>query len=334
MPDKTTRRTLARQWELLKLLPSSGSGRSASELTQAINAIGFAVSKRQIERDLLELAEAFALECNDKSMPYGWKWPHNASADLPGLTVAEALSLHMAKDAVQAMLPSALLQALEPRFAQADKKLQGLQSDAALAQWPDKVRSVSPALTMLAPKVATAVLQNVQEALLANEQLEVQYQSMAIDAPHTTQLHPLALVTRGLVTYLVATARDYDDVLLYALHRISEAKRLYAPSQRPPGFDLDAYIAGGALQFGSTQLIPMTAKVADHLSRLLLETPLSADQTLEEGRLRATVQDTWQLEWWLLSQGESIVVTGPQALRERIKARLQRTLAAYGEALD
>jgi hypothetical protein len=40
MPAKTTRRTLARQWELLKRLPSRGVGKTAAERTRELNAEG------------------------------------------------------------------------------------------------------------------------------------------------------------------------------------------------------------------------------------------------------------------------------------------------------
>ena len=331
MPAKPTRRTLARQWELLRLLPSAGAGKSALELTEEINAIGFAVSKRQIERDMQELREAFDLDCNDKSMPYGWKWAKNASVDFPGLTLAEALSLRIVKDTVKVQLSPAILQALESRFAQADKKLTSLTLDAAMADWPNKVRCVVPTLTLLAPTLSADVLKDVQDALLANEQLEGDYLAMDASTPKTMRLHPLALVNRGPVTYLVATVWDYTDVRLVALHRITNVKRLYEPVQRPADFNLDTYIASGALQFGSGETLRLEARVSDGLARILSETALSADQTIKDGVLAATVQDSWQLNWWLLSQGDAITVMGPKVLREKVLGALQRALAAYGD---
>ena len=73
MPANNTRGTVARQWELLKRLPSSGPGKSAGELHQELKDLGFEVSKRQVERDLQQLSEAFPLHCNDRSIPWGWR---------------------------------------------------------------------------------------------------------------------------------------------------------------------------------------------------------------------------------------------------------------------
>ena len=329
MPAKTTRRTLARQWELLKLLPSIGAGKSAHILTKEINLLGFSVSKRQIERDLQELLEAFDLECNDKSVPYGWKWSKNSSMHLPGMTVAEALSLHMAKTTIQSMLPVSIMQTLEPRFNQAESKLASLSQDVATAGWPSKVRSVTPSLAMQAPAICDEVLSRVQEALLHNEQVEISYQAFDAEAPKAVCLNPLALVNRGVVSYLVATAWNYADVRLYALHRCSQAKRLYQPLHRPADFDIDQYLATGAMQFGHGQTISLQAKVSAELARILQETAVSTEQTIADGVLTATVQDTWQLEWWILSQSSHIEVLAPAALREQIAKRIAQTHQFY-----
>jgi len=329
MPAKSTRRTLARQWELLKRLPGRGTGKTASDLVAELKDAGFDVSKRQVERDLWELLEAFNLECNDKSPPYGWKWPTGSSVDLPGMTLAEALSLRLVQDYVEQLLPSSLLKVLEPRFVLAEGKLASLRSDSAAAQWPKKMRSVPPTQPMLSPHILPDVLESVQNALLHDQQLEADYVPMDVEEPNAMRLHPLALINRGPITYLVATAWDYADVRLYALHRMTRAQCLEDGAKRPENFDLDEYISSGAVQFGTGGMLKLEARVADGLARILCETPLSADQQLVGNMLTATVQDTWQLIWWILSQAENIEVIAPKALREQVREQLARALAAY-----
>ena len=75
MPSDAPRHTLARHWELLRLLPPLGSGRSALELTNALVSKGFKVSKRQVERDLRSLSESFPIESIHKN-PQGWRFLH------------------------------------------------------------------------------------------------------------------------------------------------------------------------------------------------------------------------------------------------------------------
>lgn len=333
MPSDTTRNTLIRQWELLKLLPKRGTGKTSRDLAVLLNDAGFKVSKRQIERDLATLSGPFPLDCNNNSVPFGWKWIEGRSVDLPGLTVAEALSMKLMEDTLQPMLPKSILSSLEGNFKQAQEKLASLDTDNPNAQWANKVRTVQATLPLLTPQVDQEVLENLQEALLLNKQLDADYQSMSDSAPVSRLLNPLALVNRGPVAYLVATAKESAEIHLYALHRFSRANRLNEDVIRPADFNLDDYINSGALQFGNGKSIHLKAYVADWLAKYLTETPLSQDQKLaadgDKIKLTATLSDSWQLKWWILSQGAGMEVLAPVALRTAIAETLQQAAANY-----
>lgn len=334
MPSGKTYNSLARQWELLRRLPSRGPGKTTKELAKELKDAGFNVTKRTVERDLADLYDAFDLVCNNAGVPYGWHWIPGASPEMPGLTLAEALSLRLLETYLQPLLPASVLSVLAPRFSSAAKKLDLLAEENAIARWTDKVRTVSPALPFLPPKMAEGVLETVQEAVLLERQIEIEYQ--AFNAPEATEqrLHPLAIVQRGPVTYLVATAFDYADIRLYAVHRIAAARLTDEPAKRDSNFDLDAYIAQGALQFSNGETIRLEAHVSEDLARVLRETPISEDMTLEQHdeawKLTATVADSWQLRWWVLSQGAWITVIAPEALRGAIAEELAQALAGYG----
>ena len=333
MPANSKQSAMLRLWEMLKLLPSRGPGKTALEITKALNDAGFRITKRQVERDLKELMEAFPLDCNNTSPPYGWKWVNGASTDFPGLTVAEAISLRMVEDTLKPLLPVSVLQALEPRFRQAENKLILLSKENRKAQWVNKVRTVSPTFPLIPPVIDSAVLELVQDALLADEQIEVGYRGMGSEEVKPMRLHPLGMVSRGPVTYLVATTFDYVDVRLYAVHRMTSATRTGEPIKRPADFDLDAYIQAGGLHFGNGKTIRLSAWVSEGLARILEETPMSEDQSLkldgDEIKLTATVMDSWQLTWWLMSQGDSIEVVSPVALRRKIAEKLADAAAQY-----
>ena len=336
MPKARTSHALARQWELLKLLPPRGPGITAKDIAERLSRAGFEISKRTVERDLQDLSLIFPLMCNEKGIPYGWHWMPGTSTELPAITLSDALSLYVVEDLVRPLLPASVLEALGPRFRQARQKLAALASENPAARWSEKVRQVAPTLPLLPPKIAEGVLETVQAALLADEQLDALYQRPGADAPVRQRLHPLALVQRGPITYLIATAFRYDELRLYAVHRIHEAVLTGEPAQRPPDFDLNGYIASGALQFGSGEIIRLKAQVSDELVHILAETPLSVDmQLVSDGNgktLSATVPDTWQLRWWVLSQGEAIEVLAPTELREEIAATLSAALQRYHDA--
>lgn len=325
---------LARQWELLRMLPTRPPGISASELANKLQDAGFVVSKRTIERDLIELSSLFGIACNDKGMPYGWYWMNGEPADLPGISITDAVSLNLIEEFLRPLVPSTMLSSLEARFRQARQKLEELAADNKVARWIDKVRYVPPALALLPPEVAPGVLEAVQTALLEERQLQVEYLKPAENSPSTYQLHPLGIAQRGAVSYLVATAFDYQDVRLYAIHRIVGAEILDQCSRTPIGFKLDRYVEEGSLQFGKGRTFLLEARISDPLAYVLRETPLSRDQCINpdghgEYHLTATVQESWQLRWWILSQGENIELLSPDDLREEIRKTLSRSLARY-----
>ncbi|MFN7043261.1 MAG: helix-turn-helix transcriptional regulator [Acidovorax temperans] len=329
MPAQTTRNTLARLWELLKCLPKNGSGKSAQQLSQDLQVRGFSVSKRQVERDLHDLSASFSLHCNRAGTPYGWRWANGAQTELAGMDVAEALSLHLAESAVRPLLPNCMLQTLEPKFKQAHAKLQELSSTNPLCHWQDKVRSIPAQLHRELPNVNTTVASRIHEGLLNDEQLDVEYTGMGATAATPLRLHPLALIQRGPLTYLAATAWEYEDIRLYALHRITAAQRTYTACNRPEDGQLDTWLQNGAAQFNNHQTMQLRIKLSEDLLRLVAESPLSTDQVMGQDTLQATVQDSWELRWWILSQGAGIEVLEPMALREEIAQSLRDACKRY-----
>lgn len=333
MPRNADLNAVIRQWELLKCLHTKAPGKTSRELQAMLNNAGYPVTKRTVERDLQDLTLPFPIQCNDKSKPYGWYWTPGSSAELPGITLAEALSIRLIEDLLKPLLPHAILTSFQAYFNQAKNKLKALQDDSATARWQDKVRHVPPTLPMLPPAINENVLENVQQALLYDQQIEVEYQAIHTEQAKVHILHPLGLVQRGPITYLVATAFNYQDIRLYAVHRFNKVTISDQAAKRPDDFDLDCYIASGALQFGNGETLSLKAWVSKGLADYLAETRLSADQTLTEDGdgylLTATVNDTWQLRWWVLGQGSAIQVLEPEALRDEIVAGLRETLASY-----
>jgi predicted DNA-binding transcriptional regulator YafY len=175
-------------------------------------------------------------------------------------------------------------------------------------------------------------LEIIQTALLHNNQVQIQYFGNNLKESELV-LSPLGLIVRGAITYLVATAFEYQDVRLYAFHRIKSAIPLFDSAQRPKGFDLSQYIDDGAMQFGGGTPIALTAIVSSSLARILTETPMSTDQktiNVKEGlRISATVIDSWQLRWWILSMGDNIKVLKPARLSKEIYSTLKKAADQY-----
>jgi predicted DNA-binding transcriptional regulator YafY len=333
MPSSDHETTMARQWELLRNhLPARPPGKSSLQLRDALAANGHDVTKRTIERDMHELSRIFPILRNEKSAPYGWHWSESARFDTLGMDLSEAVSLGLMEDLLRQLMPPAFLSSLEGKFSLARDKLAALPK-IPHARWKDLVRYVPPGLPFIPPVLSPGVLPAIQEALLGQRQLQVTYLKVGADAAKEYSLHPLSLIQQGARSYLVATAFDYAEPRLYAVHRFASATVTENALKRPKGFSLDAFIASGAAQFGSGDAIELKARVSDDLAGLLEETPISKDQkiTTRAGvhTLTATIQDSWQLHFWIRSQGAAITVLKPTALRKGIIAELQSSLANY-----
>ena len=92
---------------------------------------------------------------------------------------------------------------------------------------------------------------------------------------------------------------------------------------------MDAWLHKGAAQFGSQQTMQVRLKLSEDLLRLVAKSPLSSDQVMEQDTFQATVQESWELRWWILSQGAGIEVLEPMALREEIAQSLRDACKRY-----
>lgn len=333
MPADQNKNTLARQWDMLKLLPARGPGLTAREIAERLAGEGYEVSKRTVERDLLALSGIFPITCNDKSAPFGWHFAPGSRLDLSALTISEALTLKLVEQYLTPLLPSTMLSSLAVHFEHAERLLDAMAEANPAARWTEKIRSVMPSQPFVSPDIDSEVLAALQDALLHDRQIEVTYRKPGVESPITLALHPLALLQRGPVTYLAATAFTYTDVRLYAMHRVQMVTELGLPAQRPVNFDLEDYVRQGGANFGSGQQIRLRLRVHPDLATNLTEAPLAPDMTLVRGEdgiiAEVTLPDTWQLHWWLLSQAERVEVLEPAMLREKIRERLRAALAHY-----
>ena len=334
MPKVSTRDTLLRQWEILQLLTHGGAGKSHSQILEELNERGYTVTKRTVERDLEQLSEAFPqIECNKKGTPWGWRWAYGASINIPGISVSEALSTELIKSTLRPLLPASILKPIEPRFEQASARLKQAKITNQIANWTKKVYQIDPTMPLIPPTIDGEVLEAVQSALMADKQLEVEYRSIESEEVKSRRLHPLGLVQRGPISYLIATAFDYDNILIWVLHRMSKAEVLAEKRNMPEGFVLEDYVKSGKLHFGSTKPTKIKATVTKELARILEETPLSHDQKLTANgdihSVAATVPDTWQFRWWIMSQGPDIEILSPKALREGIATSLREAAGRY-----
>jgi predicted DNA-binding transcriptional regulator YafY len=202
------------------------------------------------------------------------------------------------------------------------------------AAWLGRIGVVQPTQALIPPKVDPHVQSLVTDALLDDRRLDASYRRKGEREARRYVLNPLALIQRGPVTYLVATVGDYDDALMFALHRFERVRVAAETTRRPKGFDLASLLKNGSAHYGSGKSIRLDLRFATHAAEHLQETALADDQKLSDRgdghvRLRATVADTPQLRWWLLGFGDTVQVLGPAALRQWFALTTAAMAASY-----
>lgn len=331
MPKSSNHLALARQWEMLKNLPARAPGVTSREICALLGESGYEVSKRTVERDLTDLSLQFGIVCNDTSKPYGWHWLPGRHLEFDSIEIGDAVSLALAEDVLKQMLPSSMLQGFRPRFEQARRKLSAV-SKLPVARLKEKLRYVPTTLNFQPPSINSDLFEVIQEALIKDYQIEGLYAPFQVKAKKL-RLNPLGLVQRGNTAYLLATGIDFDDVRHYAIHRFESVIVLDQKVKVLPGFSLDAHIAAGGLEFGRGVEVRLKAWLSNELATYLAEAPISLDQKLsykkERWQLVATVHDSWQLQFWIMSQGAGIQVLEPKVLREKIKECLSSAVQGY-----
>ena len=332
MPSSRIHYAVARQWELLKQLPSRGRGVSSLQLVRGLNGLGFKVGKRQIERDLWELADLFPIECDTESRPYSWRWRETASIDLPGMSAAEALSLCIIHETVDPLLPRAMLKVLHQRFEKARAHL-NRTAPVRRANASRKFLSAPPAPPGHIPEIPPEIFEEVQHAVLDEVQIELEYLCSESHQIQKRCLHPLGLLQRGPVSFLVAAQDGEHGVRSYALHRIRQVRKLKFPCMHPEDFDLRDYAQRTISEFSGGTLIRLVLRVLPPMHRVLAEAPLSADQRLipngGDHQLVATVHNSWQLQSWLMAQLDCVEVLSPPDLRNAIADKVKNGSARY-----
>jgi predicted DNA-binding transcriptional regulator YafY len=332
-----TPETLQRQWQTLRLIPRHPRRISATDIHAQLSSDGYKVAKRTVERDLHTLSSIFPLVVDERAKPYGWSWLQDAPAfDLPGLSNSEALTLLLAREHLVALLPASTLAQMRPHFRMAEGKLAAFGKHSGAADWMDKVRVIPATQPLLAPRIDADIQATINDALLLGKQVKVSYRKRAADVDETYPIHPLGLVQRGQVLYLVCTIKSYSHLRLLALHRIQAAATLEQALTKPVEFNLDAYLESGAFGWLPGPAIRLEAAFTVEAATHLEETPLSNDQTmtpLPDGRVKvaATVRETLQLHWWLQGFGDAVEVVSPPSLRQRQTEAARRLADRYNQ---
>ena len=334
--ERSVKNRFLRQWIMLQQIPRCPIKTTTRYLKEILAEKGFEVTQRTIQRDLKTLLAVLpGLQVDDEKDFPGWFWSRDARLlDLPAMDANMALTFQLADHFLKTMFPPAILDRLEPYFDTADGVLKTVNIPG-YASWTEKIRILPRTLPLIPATIQEDVVAVIYEALFKGKQLRGRYVKRHGDEVEY-DLHPLGLIFRESVSYLVATIWDYKDPRHLALHRFRHCVLLEDDVEVPDGFDLDKYLAAGSFAYGEKdgEMIRLKVIFFDGVGRHLLETPLNNDQEVSEegeGRLQvvATVQNSAQLRWWLLGFGDYVEVVEPRSLREEFIETVRNLTEIY-----
>ena len=150
------------------------------------------------------------------------------------------------------------------------------------------------------------------------------------------RINPLGLVIRNNVVYLLASLAENNELRQFVLLRMKSARALEEAAFMPQGFDLDRYISVDEFGWPTGKKIRQVAIFSRGAALSLAETQISSDQTLrdlneDEVRVTATVLETVELHWWLMSFGAEVEVLGLPRLRTNMSEAAIAMLIKYQE---
>ncbi|MEI8158482.1 MAG: WYL domain-containing protein [Burkholderiales bacterium] len=316
MPKRTDiLETLQLTLELLKRIRKDRSI-TASELQKKLieTDAKFTRELRTIQRLLETLSDpdfkACSIERDESSKPYRYRWKKDAQGlSLPSLSPQESLMLTLAEQQLGSLLPARLMKSMEGFFSQARGQLDDAKNNILEREWLDKVRVVSTSQPLLPPKIATGVLEQVSNALYANQLLDVTYTNAA-SKKSNYRVMPLGLAQQGPRMYLVCRYEGYDNERCLALHRISKAEATIFTFERPKDFNLKQFDDDGRFGYGDGSKVKLSFRIEKAAGLHVVECPLSADQRVVDldnvYEITATVVDSDMLDWWLRGFGDAV----------------------------
>lgn len=199
---------------------------TAAELAEELE-----VSERTARRDLEALAISGVPIYSQAGRGGGWQLIGGATTNLTGLSADESRALFLAlsqrsgRDPVLEAALRKLVVALPEHFR-----------GAAMAT-QDSIRVDTAGWGQVGQAQRSPWIDDLSEAIVAARQCSISYQRPSDDQPAGRVVHPLGLVTKRGVWYLIANTDR--GLRTYRISRVHGVELLDEPVKRPVDFDLD-----------------------------------------------------------------------------------------------
>jgi predicted DNA-binding transcriptional regulator YafY len=284
------------------------------------------VSERTILRDMDALTTTGVPVVADRGVGGGWSLMDEYQTKLTGLSAGEIQSLFLSR-------PSRMVAdlGLKQESEAALIKLQAsLPAAARLHAEFARERILIDTRGWRDPSESAACLPMLLDALWRNRQIRFLYAKVLCD-PAERVAHPLGLIAKGSVWYLIASADG--EPRTYRVSRIQEVTTLDQASSRPPGFDLTTYWESSAAAFreklpryyASFRASPEIMRWVRYRGWRLEEERKEADGV----HIRVRFDADEEALQFALSFGDAIEVLEPAELRSKIIEAARSVVRRY-----
>jgi predicted DNA-binding transcriptional regulator YafY len=299
---------------------------------------GYEVSRKTVERDLQKLPELFPQHVfvNDRSKPYGYKSPQGARK-ISGMSPDQAVCLQLAFEYLYPLLPNRSLEPITPYLKEAEAILE-MNATKRMKNWKNKVLTLNEGFNLLPAKIKDGILPSIQSSLWEGKQVRAKYRSAYSKKLKTYLLHPVGLVYRGRVSYLICSFDNHLENYSYLpLHRFHGVEIINELSEhKDKNVKSVATIVGFLVSSEKIKVkLKFSKTVGGHTAGgHLRETPISNSQKITETDdgfiiVEDTIDDVMEFKWWVRAFGDSVEVLKPKSLREEFTQMSKRMRNMY-----
>lgn len=182
--------------------------------------------------------------------------------------------------------------------------------------------------------VTPRLFEAIGSALLKRRRIELNYFSRSRNTHSWREVSPQRLVHYRNAWYLDGWCHRSDDMRVFALDAVSEARPLDRKALDIGAAEIDRKVGTGYGIFRGTRLRQAVLRFSAESARWVkaeIWHPLQQGSQLDDGRweLRLPYSATPELEMDILRHAEHVEVVAPLALRGRIRLRLEMAASAY-----
>jgi diguanylate cyclase (GGDEF)-like protein len=226
-----------------------------------------------------------------------------------------ALIYTLARRFLNEFIPGPLREKLKGDWAEAERLV---AADPSLHNWINSVDSIEAWHGLReTPAYNPKVLYGISEALFNDQSLKIRY--LKDGESNLYLVHPLGLIKREQVFYLVAIFDGFTDPRLLPLHRMTMAYPQGRPRRIPPDFNLADYLNKGLpFECDGDEKLEVELLFEETVYTSLIERPPRGAkvESPHDGwfRVTGTVPNNMELRWWLLDFNEKVRILKPEQL--------------------